>query len=159
MTICFLLPIAIDDTDQARARVPEKFLAVQWLRVPGGEPTPGLETLCRRLALGDSAEPPAAKRTTARPSQTASAPAAPTGPSAGAGGGLPEFPREEPGQRTRFVFHVAGWALQTAWMYFRQLPKWLRILAYVWLGVVLLSKGCVRAITVFRPVLRGCEES
>lgn len=139
----FLLPIAIDDTDQVRARVPEKFLAVQWLRVPGGGPTPGLETLCRRLALGDSAEPPAARRTTARPSQTASAPAAPTGPSAGAGGGLPEFPREEPGQRTRFVFHVAGWALQTAWMYFRQLPKWLRILAYVWLGVVLLSKGCV----------------
>jgi hypothetical protein len=38
---------------------------------------------------------------------------------------------------------VVGWALQTGWVYFRLLPKWLRILAYVWLGVVLLSKGCV----------------
>ena len=139
----FLLPIAIDDTDQARARVPEKFLAVQWLRVPGGEPTPGLETLCRRLALGDSAEPPAAKRTIPRPTQAASTSAASTGPSAGAEGGMPEFPREEPGQRTRFVFHVAGWALQTGWIYFKRLPKWVRILAYAWLGVVLLSKGCV----------------
>jgi TolB-like protein len=138
----FLLPIAIDDTDQAKARVPEKFLAVQWLRVPGGEPTAGLEALCRRLALGDSAEPPTAKRTNARPTQVKSPPTAAVGPTAGAGGGLPEFPREEPGQRTRFVFHVAGWALQTGWIYFKRLPKWLRILAYAWLGVIFLSKGC-----------------
>jgi hypothetical protein len=34
----FLLPIVIDDTVEAAARVPEKFLTVQWLRVPGGEP-------------------------------------------------------------------------------------------------------------------------
>lgn len=139
----FLLPIAIDDTDQARARVPEKFLAVQWLRVPGGETTPGLETLCRRLALGHSAEPPAAKRTNARPTQTPSTPAVPTGAPASAAVNQVEFPREEPGQRTRFVFRVAGWALQTGWIYFKRLPRWLRILAYVWLGVILLSKGCV----------------
>jgi hypothetical protein len=139
----FLLPMAIDDTDQARARVPEKFLAVQWLRVPGGEPTPALEALCRRLALGDMSEPPAPKRTKGRPAQATPAQAAPAGLADGAGKGPPEFPREEPGQRTRFVFHVLGWALQTGWVYFKRLPRWLRLMAYVWLGVIFLSKGCV----------------
>jgi TIR domain len=138
----FLLPMAIDDTDQARARVPEKFLAVQWLRVPGGEPTPAFEALCRRLATGVTSEPPAARRPNARPTQAASTQAATAAPAVGASGDLPEFPREEPGQRTRFVFHVVGWALQTGWVYFKRLPRWLRLLAYVWLGVILLSKGC-----------------
>ena len=139
----FLLPMAIDDTDQARARVPEKFLAVQWLRVPGGEPTPALEALCRRLASGDMSEPTSPKRTNARPAQATPTPSAPASPAGGAGKGPPEFPREEPGQRTRFVFHVLGWALQTGWVYFKRLPRWLRLLAYVWLGVIFLSKGCV----------------
>src|SRR5271167_773618 len=44
----FVLPVVIDDTDQAVARVPEKFLTVQWLKVPGGRATPALESLCRR---------------------------------------------------------------------------------------------------------------
>ena len=41
----FLLPLIIDDTSQSGARVPEKFFTIQWLRVPGGQPTPALETL------------------------------------------------------------------------------------------------------------------
>jgi TolB-like protein len=45
----FLLPVVIDDTDATRARVPEKFFAVQWLRVPDGAPNPAIEALCRRL--------------------------------------------------------------------------------------------------------------
>ena len=48
----FLLPVVIDDTSQAGARVPEKFLAVQWTRVPGGRPNAALETVCRRLVSG-----------------------------------------------------------------------------------------------------------
>ena len=48
----FLLPVVIDDTNQAGARVPERFLSVHWLRVPGGRPTPALEALCRRLVSG-----------------------------------------------------------------------------------------------------------
>jgi TolB-like protein len=144
----FLLPIAIDDTDQSRARVPDKFLAVQWLRVPDGEPTPALEALCRRLALGDASESASPRRTHGRPAQPAPgqvppAPAAAPGPSATVAGGPPEFPREEPGQRTRFIFHVLGWALQTGWVYFKRLPRWVRLLAYCWLGVMFLSKGCV----------------
>jgi TIR domain len=45
----FLLPVVIDDTTQAGARVPDKFLAVQWSRVPGGQSNAALESLCRRL--------------------------------------------------------------------------------------------------------------
>ena len=51
----FLLPVVIDDTTQAGARVPEKFLSVHWLRVPGGRPTLALEALCRRLVSGQPA--------------------------------------------------------------------------------------------------------
>src|ERR1700691_6071380 len=58
----FLLPVVIDDTNEAGARVPEKFLTVQWLRVPGGRPTPALEALCHRLLSGDTAASSAAKK-------------------------------------------------------------------------------------------------
>src|SRR3984893_13645109 len=130
----FLLPIVIDDTDQAAARVPEKFLTVQWLRIPGGEPTPALEALCRRLVSGEAAGAPTPKRATSRRTKAASTAQALS---------YPEFPREEPGQRIRFWFGVVGWALQTAWMFFRRLPRWLRVIAYIWIVVALLSKGCV----------------
>jgi len=129
----FLLPIVIDDTDEAGARVPEKFLTVQWLRVPGGEPTPALEALCRRLVSGETggARPP--RKATSRPAK----------PAATARGlNYPEFPREEPGQRIRFWFGVVGWAVRSAWVFFRKLPRWLRIIVYIWMGVALLSKGC-----------------
>jgi TolB-like protein len=129
----FLLPIVIDDTDQASARVPEKFLAVQWLRVPGGTPTPALEALCRRLVSGEAAAPPAAKKESPRRvrAERVSAPAA-----------YPEFPREEPGQRTRFAAHVIGWAARCALILFQRLPRWIRLVVSIWLISVLLSKGC-----------------
>src|SRR3954468_23313740 len=38
--VLFLLPVAIDDTPEVGARVPDKFLTVQWLRLPGGQCTP-----------------------------------------------------------------------------------------------------------------------
>jgi hypothetical protein len=128
----FLLPIVIDDTQQTGARVPEKFLSVQWLRVPGGEPTPALEALCRRLVSGKTA-PPESPKKASRLTQRASAARVLS---------YPEFPREEPGQKVRFWFAVAGWALRSAWILFRQLPKWLRIIVYVWLAIALLSRGC-----------------
>jgi TolB-like protein len=133
----FLLPIVIDNTDQARARVPEKFLSVQWLRVPGGESTPALESLCRRLTSGHAAEAPTAKRAAPRPTVPPGKPAATAIPIV-----LPEFPREEPGQRTRFFFRVAGWTLQSAWAFFSRLPRWVRILIYLWLVGIVLSNGC-----------------
>lgn len=42
----FLLPVVIDDTMDAAARVPPEFRAVQWTRLPGGE-TP--ERFCARV--------------------------------------------------------------------------------------------------------------
>src|SRR5271170_7315704 len=128
----FLLPVVIDDTDQAAARVPEKFLAVQWLRVPGGEPTPALETLCRRLIAGDPAQTETPKR--AARSASRASPALPLR--------YPDFPREEPGQKTKFGVAVAGWALRSAWIFFRQLPRWVRLVASIWIVITVFSKGC-----------------
>lgn len=34
----FLLPVVIDEIQQTGARVPERFLTVQWSRLPGGQP-------------------------------------------------------------------------------------------------------------------------
>jgi TolB-like protein len=54
----------------------------------------------------------------------------------------PEFPREEAGQKIRFWAHVAGWAFQSAWIFFNRFPKWVRILVYAWLFIAVLAKGC-----------------
>jgi TolB-like protein len=129
----FLLPIVIDDTVQAGARVPERFLSVQWLRLPGGRPTPALEALCRRLVCGETPAP--------QPGKRAPDPAARIAPAAPAAE-YPQFPLEEPGQRTRFWLRVIGWAVSSAWLFFKRFPRWVRILVYVWVGVALLSKGC-----------------
>ena len=133
----FLLPIVIDDTDQATARVPEKFLAVQWLRVPGGAPTPALEALCRRLVSGEAPAAAPQRKESARRVRRPEPAAAPAG--------YPEFPREEPGQRTRFVAHVIGWAARCALILFRRLPRWVRLVVSIWLVSILLSKGCTAA--------------
>jgi hypothetical protein len=39
-TIPFILPVAIDSVSDQDALVPERFLQVQWTRLPGGDPTP-----------------------------------------------------------------------------------------------------------------------
>jgi TolB-like protein len=128
----FLLPVVIDDTNQAGARVPEKFLTVQWLRLPGGRPTSALEALCRRLASGEHVEPQPARKGSAR-IRKAGAPMPLV---------LPEFPKEEPGQRVRHWLHVAGWICKSGWVRFNRLPRWVRALAYVWLAIALISRGC-----------------
>ena len=66
----FLLPLVIDDTNEAHARVPEKFLTVQWLRLPDGRPTPALEALCRRIASGGLIEAPPRKASNSAPSMS-----------------------------------------------------------------------------------------
>ncbi|MDB6164935.1 MAG: hypothetical protein JWQ83_75 [Lacunisphaera sp.] len=50
--VVFLLPVVVDNTTDGGARVPEKFFTVQWLRLPGGAPTPAFHELARRLAAG-----------------------------------------------------------------------------------------------------------
>jgi TolB-like protein len=127
----FLLPVVIDDTDQSTARVPEKFLSVQWLKVPGGQPTRALEALCRRVASGD-VKGPQPGRTAVR--RQATAPAVSTAPQA------PPFPRAEPGQKIRFWADVLVWASRSCWMLFMRLPRWVRIIACLWLAIALISE-------------------
>lgn len=130
----FLLPVVIDDTNQTGARVPEKFLLAQWLRVPGGRPTPALEALCRRIKSGETAGQTTDRKTPARSRRTAS-PALRVE--------YPQFPKQEPGQHLRFGLHAIGWAFRSGWIFFNRLPRWVRIIAYVWLSIVLLSsRGC-----------------
>jgi hypothetical protein len=124
----FLLPIVIDDTDQAVARVPEKFLAVQWLKVPGGRPTRALETLCRRVASANINPPTEPRRRQPNP-KAAALPLR-----------SPEFPREEPGQKMRFWGEVFLWACRSAWALFTRLPRWVRRILYLWLAIVLISR-------------------
>jgi TolB-like protein len=131
----FLLPVVIDSTVEAGARVPEKFRAVQWLRLPDGEPTAALEALCRRLLFG--ANEPRASGEYPRITPTA----------AGKTGGapprrFPAFPREEPGQRVRFWFQIAGWGAQCGWIAFMRFPRWLRIGIYCWLAILLMARAC-----------------
>ena len=130
----FLLPVVIDDTAQSGARVPEKFLTVQWLRLPGGQPTAAFEALCRRLVSGEALAPPPPRVGSVAPAGARSVPRARE---------YPEFPREEPGQRIRFGFQVSGWALHSAWIFFMRFPRWVRTFIYLWLFVVLISKGCM----------------
>ncbi|HEX3951763.1 MAG TPA: toll/interleukin-1 receptor domain-containing protein [Steroidobacteraceae bacterium] len=137
----FLLPVVLDDTSQAGARVPEKFLSVQWVRVPGGQANAALQALCRRLVSGEpasmprTASPPRAAAAVSR-SRASKADAMPQAVK------YPDFPPENPSAKTRYAFQVAGWALRSAWIFFNQLPRWLRGLIYVWLSIVLLSRGC-----------------
>jgi hypothetical protein len=45
----FLVPVCIDDTKDAEADVPEAFLASQWTRLTGGQPTPAFARRVREL--------------------------------------------------------------------------------------------------------------
>jgi TolB-like protein/Flp pilus assembly protein TadD len=47
----FIVPVAVDDTPERRAAVPDKFRHVQWTRLPGGEATPAF--IARIAALLD----------------------------------------------------------------------------------------------------------
>ena len=51
----FIVPVAIDRTNDAEALVPDAFLAVQWMRVPGGDPTPAFCERLKKLLDGESA--------------------------------------------------------------------------------------------------------
>jgi len=130
----FLLPVVIDDTIEAHARVPEKFLSVQWLKLPGGRPTPALEALCRRLVSGDAAAPKAAKKPSQRPAKGAPPPPRSR-----------EFPRQEPGQKVKFWIEVVGWAFWSGWELFKRWPRWIRVLLTLWLVALLLGRGCSRS--------------
>jgi TolB-like protein/Flp pilus assembly protein TadD len=80
----FLLPVVIDDTPDAAARVPERFRERQWTRLPGGETSSAFAQRAKKLLAGSyvaavatsatasAADPgPASARpATAKPAQT-----------------------------------------------------------------------------------------
>ena len=125
--VAFLLPVVIDGTAQATARVPEKFLSVQWLSAPAGKANPALSALSERLLSGATTTPP-------RPVAASSKKAATTP--------LAPFPREEPGQKIRFLFNVAGWLVQSAWRHIGRLPRVLRWFVYAWLCLTIVPWFC-----------------
>src|SRR6202453_2490522 len=131
----FLLPVVIDDTSQSGARVPEKFLSIQWVRVPGGQPNAALQSLCKRLVSGEPVAGPRAPTPTAL---IAVAPSVSPPPPVK----YPEFPTEDAKSKTQYWFHVVGWAFRSGWIFFNQLPRWVRAIVYTWLCIVLLSRGC-----------------
>jgi TolB-like protein len=53
--VAFLVPVVIDETREADARVPEEFLRAQWTWLPGGETPPAFAQRVRQLLGGDSA--------------------------------------------------------------------------------------------------------
>ena len=54
----FLVPVVVDDTREADARVPEEFLRAHWARLPGGEAPPAFAQRVRQLlGLGSTAVP------------------------------------------------------------------------------------------------------
>ncbi len=62
----FLLPIVIDDTADAAARVPDRFREVQWTLLPGGEtPSAFAERVLRLLGVEPAGAVPAAPRVSA----------------------------------------------------------------------------------------------
>jgi hypothetical protein len=150
--VTFLLPVVIDNTSQARARVPEKFLAVQWLTVIGGKNTPAFETWCSRLIRKDSPLPSAASiRHTAAPpaAQPATRPAGdPRAP-------YPPFPEQHPDRKLHFLFLVIGWMFSCAWIWYRQLPRRWRLVIAVVLGLVLLDKSCSEKREISAPSSAG----
>lgn len=139
----FLLPVVIDDTPEAGARVPERFLTVQWTRVPGGKPTPALEALCRRLVAGEplAVQPPRRAPASVQPPRRAPA-SAPPGPQPSAARTYPPFPEQEQGATTRYWFRVLGWALQCSWLSFMRLPRLLRYFVYLWIFALVLARAC-----------------
>jgi hypothetical protein len=74
----FLLPIVVDGTPDASARVPDKFRNVQWTRLPGGATPSAFVDRIVHLLARDQAIPPAVRSdprpTNRRPADAVQAP-------------------------------------------------------------------------------------
>jgi TolB-like protein len=76
----FLLPVVVDATTDANARVPEKFRELQWTRLPGGETTPAFVDHVRRLLTARDTLAPEASGLLQRPTRVAAAGVSASGP-------------------------------------------------------------------------------
>ena len=164
--VLFLLPVTIDGTGEQGARVPDKFLTVQWLRLPGGQPTPALHHLVRRILSGNHhaltrppmsfSRPPAIDPTAAPPplvpGKTAAAPHHDAPPA------MPPFPAvPEKGGFLHGIKYLAEsfwWLLTAGWLLFKRLPKWVRVVLTIWAVFWLFS---VRSCEKPRVTVRDTE--
>lgn len=143
--VFFLLPVVIDDTTETGARVPDKFLTVQWLRLPGGDSSPALEAVARRMLAGDhhalTRSPPIHPRSSLKPGQTP-----PTADPNEAPPAMPPFPHPPEtggfGHTLRFLAEAGWWLLTAGWLLFKRLPKWARTLLVLWACVTFLTTRC-----------------
>ncbi len=142
--VLFLLPVVIDDTSESGARVPDRFLSVQWLKAPQGAPTPALAGLIRRLLAGEhtlKTRPPTVTRAPFVPPATNAAPEPPR--LAPTHLPMPPFPAvpEKSGffHGVKFIAEVFWWVLSAAWMLFNRLPRWGRVTVTIWLVFSLFS--------------------
>src|SRR6202035_1411229 len=68
--VAFLLPVVIDSTPDATARVPDRFREVQWSRLPDGQTSPAFIERVRRLLspeVSTPTQPPARPAPAAAP--------------------------------------------------------------------------------------------
>lgn len=149
--VLFLLPVVIDGTSEASARVPEKFTAVQWLRVPAGRPNAAIDGLIQRLLAGDHrplSRPPMLGRTVAATAAAPTGAAAPAPAPARAEDDarpppMPPFPHAPEkggvGAWAKFIAEIVWWLVSAAWLVIGKLPKWLRIVLAVWLVFTLIG--------------------
>jgi hypothetical protein len=174
--VLFLLPVAIDDTVEAGARVPEKFLAVQWLRAPGGHPTPVFTALLERLRAGDhhllprrpsgttrvpfshprpAGPAPAASPPPVLPPPPRATPPAAAEPPLPPPPPMPPFPHipEQGGffHAVKFVAEALWWLVTAAWVLFVRLPKWARVVITIWIVLSLFSTARCSRVTVSGP--------
>ncbi len=63
----FLMPVVIDDTTDAAARVPDKFREVQWTKLPGGVTSTAFVTRVQKLLAGAGAPAATAAPVTSHP--------------------------------------------------------------------------------------------
>lgn len=161
--VMFLLPVVLDGTTETNARVPEKFLAVQWLRAPAGQPTAALAALARRLAAGEHlaptpprgrTEPPISRAPAATPPPRAAPPPGPapaTDPSDPADHTdgpprMPAFPKqhaEDLGGTLKFLAEVVWWIISAIWLLLRRAPRWMRLIIVLW-AVLSFISYCTR---------------
>jgi hypothetical protein len=160
--VLFLLPVVIDGTSESGARVPDKFLTVQWLRLPGGQSTPALEALCLRLLAGEHSAPPRPTSAFTRPPlrtplthtplppPLASTPP-PLDPPAAARPGdadhgpppmppFPHRPEKGSGHEIKFVAEILWWVITAAWLLIKRAPKWIRLLLSIWFAFFVFSR-------------------
>ena len=71
----FLVPVAIDDTGDAEADVPEAFRALQWTRLPAGETPPSFVTRISQLLSPNQSPTPAPDQLSTGSAPSAHAPA------------------------------------------------------------------------------------